>query len=98
MTLKTQGIQLNDSIKVNLIKSFNLIFKKHAEAEGINGNARFVRNYVQDLITNRDLRLSSFSNLTDDQLISLEATDIKETEKEYLKNEVNRWTDLTVVH
>lgn len=90
MTLKTQGIQLNDSIKVNLIKSFNLIFKKHAEAEGINGNARFVRNYVQDLITNRDLRLSSFSNLTDDQLISIEAIDIKETEKEYLKNKVNR--------
>lgn len=88
MTLNSQGAYLEKEEKKVLIQSFKTIYdtktrKNHNE---LNGNARFVRNYVQDLIMEKDTRISELeiSQLTDKELLKIESKDIQAIEKKHL--------------
>lgn len=84
MIMKGQGIILNQKSKKEVLQSFKNIYLAIAENDGISGNARFVRNYVQDLITRRDLRISMKENINNDDLTSLAINDIKDVEQNYI--------------
>lgn len=82
-TAKDQGLILRDTTTLDL--SFAKIFNQKGY---VDGNARFIRNYVQDLIMAKNLRTSqamrSGQQLSDQDLLTVENVDILKTEQKYL--------------
>ena len=83
-TTKDQGVTVRDW--TGLDQSFATIFNQRGFVEG---NARFIRNYVQDLILAKNVRtaqaLRQGQNLSDAQLTTIEPRDVQVTEAKYVK-------------
>lgn len=88
MVLNQQGAILGKTEKKALIESFKRIYdtKTQNGNSELNGNARFVRNYVQDLIMAKDSRVSTLQmeNVSDRDLMRILLNDIEAIEPKYL--------------
>ncbi|QTJ41138.1 AAA family ATPase [Dolosigranulum pigrum] len=88
MILESQGVVLTAKTQTEVLKSFKRIYEYVVGTGGkLEGNARYVRNYVQDLIMQKDLRLSTgnLSEVKDNELMRVELHDIKQVEQKYIK-------------
>lgn len=89
LNLKQQGILVSEKDQEVLLNSFLNIYS-YLTNEGqtyLKGNGRTIRNYVQDLIQTRDVRINSqFSNmhLTNEDLQQINSDDILKVEKKYI--------------
>lgn len=87
-TLDGQGVIVTRPVMMKLKQSFRRIYEAERERGGkLDGNARYVRNYVQDLIVQKDLRLSaagSLDDFSDEELMALAPSDIQIVEENYI--------------
>lgn len=82
-TAKDLGVEIQDPARLE--QSFANIYNRHGYVEG---NARYVRNYVQDLVMAKNLRVSDLlkqgRKLSDQELIRIENQDVLQVESMYL--------------
>lgn len=88
LDFKQQGVWLTEADQNVLAISFLTIYK-HLTQDGqtpLQGNGRTIRNYVQDLIQARDVRINQrgAEQLSDEELQQVTAEDIRQVESHYL--------------
>ncbi|MBU5610959.1 MULTISPECIES: AAA family ATPase [Aerococcus] len=91
INLKQQGIIISEHDQEVLLESFLNVYNclTNNGQTYLKGNGRTIRNYVQDLIQTRDVRINSqFSNmeLTNDDLQQINSEDIRKVEEKYMHN------------
>ncbi len=88
LDLQKQFVHLTEEDQKVLVDSFLFIYK-HLTQDGqtpLQGNGRTIRNYVQDLIQARDVRINQrgAEQLSDEELQQVTAEDIHQVESHYL--------------
>ena len=88
LDLQKQFVHLTEEDQKVLVDSFLFIYK-HLTQDGqtpLQGNGRTIRNYVQDLIQARDVRINQrgAEQLSDEELQQVTAEDIRQVESHYL--------------
>lgn len=77
-SLKAQGVLYDQQTYQYLGQQYELVLRMELQRNNgkIDGNARFVRNYVERLLTARDVRIAKMGSYSDTDLVTLKMEDI----------------------